>query len=98
MHYEKLYESENDNYKQQLIKSIVFFAMEYLDQLEVPADVFIFGDNAEIHTKEKNFYITDTTSADDIKDQIDEVYKSHTLFRVWALKHASLDEVKEVYL
>ena len=86
------------NYDTQLIESIVFFAMEYLDELEIPADFFMHESGARISTEHQQFFITKDTSADYIKYEIDSIYKAHMMPAGWVLKHASLDEVKEVYL
>ena len=48
---------------------------EYLDELEVPAEVLMFGNTARIITDKEKFILTRDTSADYIKDLIDEVYK-----------------------
>ncbi len=64
------------NYDTQLIESIVFFAMEYLDELEIPADAFTCEVCARISTEHQQFLITKDTSSDDIKYEIDSVYKA----------------------
>ena len=84
------------NYDTQLIESIVFFAMEYLDELEIPADFFTFESYTIIRTAHKQFSITKYKSAYEIKHEIDSTYKKlNALSGVLHLDYFSYDEMQK---
>ena len=57
------------------LKGVLFFVLEYLDDLKIAADVAIDETSALIVTDKKNFSVTKDTNAYLLKAQIDEVYK-----------------------
>ena len=63
------------SYLNERLKGVVFFALEYLEDLKVSADLAIGETSALIVTDKKNFSVTKDTNAYLLKAQIDEVYK-----------------------